>query len=325
MKDDKKTRILLLAAGLLILCLVLAVGLAFCAGGNKPKVGICLRQSDENPEYSRMLQDNLKKAGYRVSVADGDNDQSRQTEQIGKFIEKEYDLLVIEPVMVSVSTELAEQLKTAQMPVVFVNYEPEAAALELWDRLSYVGCQEELHGQLQGALILGTEMKGDLNGDGSISCLVITGPEDDRNAQRQAKGCVQALEAGGMTVVTVETLWGEWTLESGRKLCANALSRYGKDIEVIFCGSDAIAQGVAEAILAGGWNVGKDYCVVGLGGTEAGLQMVWEGQLTGTVAQDLEGQCGQVTEVIGMLLNNEPAEKKYYVNCTSVVAEEANP
>ena len=325
MKDEKKTRLLLLAAGLLFLCLVLAVSLAFCAGGNKPRIGICLRQNQEQSEYTSLLKEQLKEAGYRVSTVSAENDQSRQTEQIGELIEKEYDLLVIEPVMVGVSGELAQQLQQAQIPAIFINYKPDEAALELWDRLSYVGCQEELHGVFQGELVLETAKKGDLNGDGTVSCLIITGPEDDRRAQLQAQGCIQALTDGNMNPDPVATLWGAWSLESGRKLCADALSQYGKDIEVIFCGNDTLAQGAAEAIDAGGWNVGKDLLVVGLGGTEEVQELVAAGQLTGTVAQDIQGQCQQVLAVAEKLLAGEEAENVYYVNCKPVVAAAETP
>ena len=80
MKDEKKTRLLLLAAGLLFLCLVLAVSLAFCAGGNKPRIGICLRQNQEQSEYTSLLKEQMQEAGYRVSTVSAENDQSRQTE-----------------------------------------------------------------------------------------------------------------------------------------------------------------------------------------------------------------------------------------------------
>lgn len=326
MKNNKKATLLLLAAAALMLCLVLVVGLVSCRNGGKnaAKIGICFRQSERDPEYSRLLKERLTAAGYRVSVADAGNDQSRQNAQIQEFIEEKCALLVIEPVMISAGEQIAGQLIQAEMPAVFVNYEPEADVLQLSERFSYVGCQEDKHGDMQGQLILQTEKKGDLNGDGIISSLIITGPEDDRNARLQAEGCVRALSGGEKTVNTVATLWGEWTKESGRKLCAGALSQYGRDIEVIFCGSDAIAQGAAEAIGNGGWKVGTDYYLAGLGGTEAGLQMILTDDLTGTVVRDRLGQCEKVQQVIGQILEGEVVEDKYYVNCMPVSSDNAN-
>lgn len=325
MKNDRRATILLLAAVALMLCLVL-VGVVSCRNGNKnaPKVGICLRQNERDPQYSRLLKDRLTSAGYRVTVADAGNDQSRQNAQIQEFVEKKYALLVIEPVIISTGEQLAGQLMQARMPAVFVNYEPDAEVLQLWERFSYVGCQEAKHGDMQGALILHTEKKGDLNGDGIISSLIITGPEDDRSARLQAESCVQALTDAGETVNTVATLWGEWTEESGRKLCADALAQYGRDVEVIFCGSDAIAQGAAEAIRNSGWKVGTDYYLAGLGGTETGLEMILSDELTGTVAQNRPGQCEKVQQVISQILEGKAVEDKYYVNCMPVSSHNIN-
>lgn len=322
MKNNKRSVLLLLSAVALILLLVLVLSLASCRNGKKngPMVGLCFRQSDKDPAYSHLLQERLTAAGYRVSVADAGNDQSRQNQQIEKFIKKEYEILIIEPVMVSAGGEIATQLKQAQMPAVFINREPEDA-LEQGELFSYVGCKEELHGILQGKLILQSDKKGDLNGDGTVSCVVITGPEDDRNARLQAEGCVKALTDGGQKVSLMATLWGEWTKESGRKCCADTLAQYGRDVEVIFCGNDTIAQGAAEAVIAGGWTVGTDYYLAGLGGTEEGLQMLLTGNLTGTVIQDLPRQTQQVLQVVEDLLQGNPVEKKYYVNCTPVDRE----
>lgn len=317
---NKKLSLLILAVAL-ILVLVLVVCLVSCQNEKEkaPKVGLCFRQCDDNAEYCRLVQEKLTQAGYQVSVVDAVNDQSRQTEQIDEFIQDGYDLLVIEPVMVSTSEQLVEQITEAQIPVVFVNYEPEGDALERWDRLSYVGCLESRHGTQQGRIILQTANGGDINGDGVISCLVISGPEDDMVARMQADGCVGALAEENVSLVS--TLWGDWTQDSGRKLCADALAQYGKDIEVIFCGNDAMAMGALEAVRSGGWKTGEDYYLVGLGGTEGALQAIQMGNMTGTVAEDLNAQAQQVLAVAQAMLAGETVEKRHYVNCAIVTQE----
>lgn len=319
---NKQLSLLLLALAV-ILVLALVVGLVSCQNEkeNAPKVGLCFRRCDANAEYCRLVQETLTQAGYRVSVADALNDQSRQTQQIDGFIQDGYDLLVVEPVMVSTSEQLVAQVKQAQIPVVFVNYEPEGDALEQWDKLSYVGCQEDRHGRSQGELILQTANGGDINGDGTVSCLVISGPEDDMIAQLQAAGCVGVLTGEDRPVSLVATLWGDWTQDSGRKLCADALARYGKDIEVIFCGNDAMAMGTLEAVRSGGWRVGEDFYLVGIDGTEFALQAIQMGNMTGTVAEDLNAQAQQVLAVAQGMLAGETVEKRYYVSCAIVTQE----
>lgn len=323
MKNQKLSLLILALALLLVLVLVVCLVSCQHAQNNAPKVGLCFRQCDANAEYCRLVRETLNQAGYHVKVVDAMNDQSRQTEQIGKLIQDNYDFLVVEPVMVSTSQQLAAQITEAQIPAVFVNYEPDGAALEQWDKLCYVGCLKDQHGSLQGDLILQTKHKGDINGDGTVSCLVLSGPEDDILAQLQAAGCIDTLADAHLSVSQVCTLWGDWTLESGRKRCADALAQYGRDIEVIFCGNDAIALGALEAIRAGGWKVGADYYLTGIGGTEQALQAILMGNMTGTVMEDPKAQAQQILSVAQALLSDQGVEKRYYVNCTVVTQENA--
>lgn len=321
MKNNKRSVLLLPIALGVVLVLVLSMVLFLNTGDRSTRVGVCLRQN-ENREYSSRLNTALKEAGYRVSIADAGNDQSRQMEQISRFVKEKYDLLIVEPVMVSTSRQLAAQIAEAEIPTVFVNYEPQSDALNLWEGFSYVGCEEQLHGYMQGQLILQTGSRGDINGDGAVSYLVITGPEDDKVAQLQAAGCANALEDAEITTNEVAVQWGQWTRESGRKQCADALAQYGKDVEVIFCGSDQLALGALEAVWAGGWNIGTDFLLVGVGGTDGALQAIRMGHMTGTVVQDMDGQVQQVLAVAEKLLKGESVEKQCYVNCTGTTQQD---
>lgn len=308
---NKKKGLLLIVALALILILVLVLCLSSCEEKQEklPQIGLCLRQYEEAPEYGELLKDRLTEAGYEVRIADAKNDQTRQTEQVAALLEEGVVLLVIEPVIGDAAEDTVSLLMEKNIPAVFIGNNPEKA-LEKWDRLSFVGCAEDQIGQLQGEIILQDPNRGDLNEDGQVSCLVISGPEDDISAKTQAEDCVDALVQEGLIVDQIDTSWGDWTTESGRARCAKALSQYGKDIEVILCGNEAITLGALEAVNAGGWQIGRDYLLAGVGAEE----QLQSDTMTGTVVCDLEGMAQQVLSAAQGLINGDAVEKEYYVN-----------
>ena len=317
---DKKKLWLLAGALALILVVVLAVVLGRTPGEEQPdklpKIGLCLRQHEKTPEYGQLLEKTFQEAGFQVKLMDAKNDQTRQTEQVADLLKEGATLLVIEPVIADAAIDTARLLMEKNIPAVFIGNKS-VSALEMWNRLSFVGSAEDQLGALQGEIILQTQNRGDLNEDGQVSCLVITGPEEDGVAQRQAKDCVDALVAEGLIVDQIDTSWGEWTIDSGRMRCAKALSQLGKDIEVVICGNEEITLGALEAIKTGGWQVGSDYYLVGVGAEEK-LQ---NNELTGTVVYDFPQMAQQVLSVAQKHINGETPEKEFYVNLETVTGE----
>lgn len=316
MNEKKRTWIFLVVGTALLLIFTLLVCLVSCEKTPVLKVGICFRNSQENAESCTVLQQTLVSAGYQVIVVDAKDDPAVQAQQLAAFVEQEVDVLVIEPA--GEAEQLALQAKQANVPAVFIGYEAPDSALNSWEKLAYVGCQADRHGILQGNILMNNADKGDINGDGVISYLIITGPEGDIRAKQQAEGCVSALEQTGLTGTAIGVEWGAWSKERSREVCAQALSRYGKDIEVIFCADDTLAAGALEAIQAGGWQAGSDYYLLGIGGTSQAVEAVRDGLMTGTVSENWTGKAEKVLELIRKFCNGEAVEKMNYVNCSPV-------
>ena len=152
------------------------------AGG---KVGICIYKFDDNfmTTYRNALQEILEGKGYEVTVVDGNNDQAKQTEQINTFITQGVDALIINPVMTSAAAQIVSTVKDAGIPTVLINREPTAEEMAPYDKLVYVGCDAAQSGTFQGELILETENKGDINGDGKVSYIMIQGDPENIDAK----------------------------------------------------------------------------------------------------------------------------------------------
>lgn len=278
----------------------------------RQQVGVCFRDCDDpvTRQYRQELEQTLTDAGYAVTVVDAGKDQSKQDRLVAELIEDKTDILILEPVMTSALEGVVQQAQDANVPVVFVNREPDSTLLESSDKLCYVGYDTAQPGVFQGQLVDGISNKGDLNGDGVLTYAVIAGPEDHLDAQLRSDGCKQTLENGECLACE----YGDWSREDGQRRCAALLAKFGKDIEVVFCNSDELALGAMDAIADGGRTVGENIYLYGIGGERQALFLIRSGDLTGTVSLDIPGQVENVLSVVRKLLTGGTPEKVNYAN-----------
>jgi LacI family transcriptional regulator len=90
----------------------------------------------------------------------------------------------------------------------------------------------------------------------------ITGPAHHRSARIRADTFLSHLAARGAEPVGVEPLFGTWSETWGREALRMLLSR-DSSVDAIFCGSDQIARGVADAALYAGIPVPDEIALVG--------------------------------------------------------------
>lgn len=290
------------------------------AGG---KVGICIYKFDDNfmTTYRNALQKILEDKGYEVTVVDGNNDQAKQTEQINTFITQGVDALIINPVMTSAAAQMIDTVKAAGIPTVIINREPTADEMAAYDKLVYVGCDAAQSGTMQGELILDTANKGDINGDGKVSYIMIQGDPENIDAQLRTEYSVKALTDAGIEVEQLNLTRGDWDQAKGQEICANDLSQFGEKVEVVFCNNDAMALGAMEAIASAGRVVGEDIYLVGVDALDAAVDAVKAGKMTGTVLNDANGQAEMAVECMEELLGGKTyaaGEQSVYVNYVKV-------
>ena len=293
------------------------------AGG---KVGICIYKFDDNfmTVYRNKLEEILTGNGYEVSVVDGNNDQAKQTEQISTFITQGVDALIINPVMTSAAEQIVSMVKDANIPTVLINREPTEGEMAVYDKIAYVGCDAAQSGTFQGELILETEKKGDINGDGVVSYIMIQGDPENVDAKLRTEYSVKALEDAGVKVEQLDMQRGDWDQEKGQTITANALAQYGDKLEVVFCNNDAMALGALEAIKAANRTVGKDIYLVGVDALDAALDAVSAGEMTGTVLNDANSQAAKAVEVMEALLGGKTYtadEQQIYVDYVKVTKD----
>lgn len=290
------------------------------------KVGITIYKFDDNfmtlyrEELERYFAEELSndEVTYKVTVVDGKNDQAEQTNQIQTFIADKYDVIIANLVQSSAASTVVNMCKDADIPVIFINREPTAEDLDLWDRVAYVGADARQSGTMQGEIIYNLENHGDINGDGKVSYVMVIGDPENVDAQYRTEFSIKALTDNGVEVEELVAQRGDWDQAKGQEIVAAALTQYGDQIEVVFCNNDAMALGALQAIEAAGRKVGEDIYLVGVDALEEVVELVEEGRMTGTVLNDHIGQAQTAADVAVKAVNGEPLEKNYTVDYVKI-------
>lgn len=297
------------------------------------KVGISIYKFDDNfmtlyrTELERYLTEELGFKKENVVIQDGKGDQAEQTNQIQNFITQKYDVLILNLVQASSAPEITDMCKEAGIPVVYINREPDVAEEERWAsekiQATYVGCDARQSGTYQGEEILETSNKGDINGDGKVSYIMIQGDPENVDAQYRTEFSVKALTDAGVEVEELLKQRGDWDQAKAQQIAQDALNQYGEKIEVIFCNNDAMALGALQAIEAAGRKVNEDVYLVGVDALTEAVQNVLDGKQTGTVFNDHFTQAKMAADLAVKYLSGEAVEPVNMVDYIKVTKDNA--
>ena len=298
------------------------------------KVGVCIYQFSDNfmTLFRTELENYLISLGFakeNITIVDGQNDQATQSDQIDRFIQQGVDVLIINPVNSSSAETITDKVVAANIPLVYINREPDEAEQKRWAdndwNVTYVGCDARQSGTMQGELIadLGLETI-DKNGNGKIDYIMIQGDPENVDAQYRTEFSVKALTDAGMEVEELDLQRGDWDRNKGQEIAQNDLAKFGDEIEVVFCNNDDMAIGALQAIQAAGRKVNEDIYLVGVDALDAALNEVANGNMTGTVLNDAQGQAQGAVDAMEALLGGATyasGEQSIYVDYVKVTPE----
>ena len=305
------------------------------AGGDfsDKKVGISIYKFDDNfmtlyrTELERYLTEELGFKKENITIQDGKGDQAEQTNQIQNFIASGVDVMILNLVQASSAPQVTDMCKDAGIPVVYINREPDTAEEKRWasDSISatYVGADARQSGTYQGEEIVETANKGDINGDGKVSYIMVQGDPENVDAQYRTEFSVKALTDAGLEVEELLLQRGDWDQAKGQQIVQDALTQFGDKIEVVFCNNDAMALGALQAIDAAGRKVNEDIYLVGVDALTEAVQDITEGKMTGTVFNDYIGQAKTAADMAVKFLNGETVDPVNMVDYVKVTPDNA--
>ena len=302
-------------------------------------IGVSIYQFNDNfmTLYRNELENyfgtlNSDTVEYKVNIQDGKNDMAEQTNQIQNFITQGMDLIICNPVQTSSADTLIDLAVDAGIPMVLINREPLGVdangntvdesypGIVDNDKVCYVGADARQSGTYQGEIVAALDNKGDMNGDGKVSYVMIIGDPENPDAQYRTEFSIKALTDAGIEVEELTAQIGNWDTNQGQQIAQNALNQFGDQIDVIFCNNDGMALGAAAAIEQAGRKVGENILLLGVDALEECQQMVQNGTMTGTVLNDHVGQSHAAVDVAVQLLNGEAIQNYYWVDYVKVDA-----
>ena len=322
----------------ILLAAIMLMGLCSFASAEKTyKVGVSIYQFTDNfmtlyrneiEAYFKTLEtDDVK---YEIIMADGKNDMAEQTNQVNNFITQGVDVIILNLVQTSSADAVIDMIVSAEIPLVLINREPLAYDAdgntidEAYEgilnnaKVCYVGADARQSGTFQGKMVADLADHGDINGDGKISYIMIEGDPENIDAQYRTEVSIKALTDAGYEVECLDDQVGNWDQTKGQELCANALTKFGDKIEVVFCNNDGMALGASTAILTAGRKVGEDIYLLGVDALPEAIDLIRDGDMTGTVLNDHIGQSHAAVDVAVKLLNGEDIQNYYWVDYVMV-------
>lgn len=301
------------------------------AEGETYEIGVAIYQYNDNfmTLFRNELEAYFQELGeadgntYNVEFQDGKNDQATQTEQLNNFIAQGKDLLIANLVDPTGADTIIMSAQSAGIPVVLINREPNTTTMEIWPgKTTYVGVDARQSGIYQGEIIADLDNSGDINGDGKVSYLMIMGDAGNVDAEQRTQYSIETLEKTIPTEVLGEPQRGNWDQAKGQEITANALSQYGDQLEVVFSNNDGMALGAVQAINGAGRVINEDIYVVGVDALPEVVELLGEGNFTGTVLNDHYNQARTAADIALKLLAGEDVAPYYWHDYIKVTSPE---
>lgn len=214
--------------------------------------------------------------GVTIVELDAQSDTEKQSNDVQDLIGQAPDGVLILPVDSGVAVGLVDQLANADIPTVAVASQvgdPSERDLEdVYEELVALVTQDELAaGRAAGELALQALPEG-----GKLA--VVEGAAGFAEVELRFAEFLDPAEEAGVTFDVVARQPGDWTVEGAQGACQNLLAG-DPDIDVLYAESDDMAVGCAEAVDA----AGSDAVVIGIGGSQLGIDGVEAGSVYGTV------------------------------------------
>lgn len=308
----------------------LAGGLLFsgCAGRGGEKVNeiqIGVVVYDEYDTFISQLMNEFMedvseqiKNGKRISVKryNAAGNQITQNEQVEEMIEKGCNVICVNLVDRTDPSMIIEAARKADIPVIFFNRELVEKDLMSWDKLYYVGADAFESGIMQGQIAadawfenLETDRTLDKNGDGCLQYVVLEGEAGHQDSIVRSEYSVNALVDAGIQVDKCESSIANWSRAQAQTKMAQLLNKYGDTIELLLCNNDDMALGAIDEMKAQSISREKWPVVVGIDGTDVGLEAVVNGDMLGTVYNNKEGQARAMLQLAIYAVTGEGYEK----------------
>lgn len=259
------------------------------------RIGVAIYRGDDTfistmmgdlDDYAKMIEQE-KGIKIKIDIADANENQSIQNDQINKFISLKYDVLCVNMVDRTEASTIIDKAMEANIPIVFFNREPVEEDMNRWEKMYYVGSDAKKQAVLQGELVIDAYKADpgsiDINGDGTIQYVMLEGEIRHQDSMVRTEWSVLTLKNSGLELEKLVGGIANWERTQASALMETWNKSYGDQIELIICNNDDMALGVVDALDRANYSF---HNIVGIDGTPQGINAVKDGKILGTVMSD---------------------------------------
>lgn len=284
---------------------------------------------DSSDPFIKGLSSTLNTYGrsyFEITIHDAQNSQIIQNELIIETLNKNPDLLIVNPVDRLGAYTIIEKVKQEDIPIIFFNREPLLEDLELYERAYYVGSKAEESAIFQAQII--SEIFGenpnalniyDRNGDDQIQMVIFKGEQGHQDAELRTTTIQSELIDLGYSIEVIDIIVADWNETKAYNKAKEFLEENMGQLELVVSNNDAMALGVIQAIKEyhdTQVELDENYArfnipIIGIDGITSAIEMIDDGLLFGTVINDSFNQAFAIVDLGRAILSDDFSELTY--------------
>lgn len=318
-KNNSFSRIFLLMTAILLMFAMTACQSETDPSEREIKIGVVVY--DEYDTFISKLMDSFMngvseeiKKDKRITVKryNAAGSQITQNEQVDEMIEKGCNVICVNLVDRTDPSMIIESARKANVPVIFFNRELVEKDLLSWDKLYYVGADALQSGVIQGQIaadLWNSDPSYDRNGDGILQYVVLEGEAGHQDAIVRTESCGSTLVENGIHIEKWESAIANWNRAQAQSKMNQLINKYDDSIEFVLCNNDDMALGAIDEYRARNIPIEDRPVILGIDGTDVGLEAILSGEMAGTVNNDKNGQADAMLHLAIAAVTGEGYDK----------------
>jgi ribose transport system substrate-binding protein len=298
MKQMKKILTLLLVGMLLLVgCTMQPAGQENSTDKKSNTIGLSISTMN-NPFFVTLKNATEKKAkemGFTLITVDAQNNSAKQASDVEDLIQKNVDVLLINPVDSDAVVSAVQSANNANVPVITLDRSANGGKV-----VSHIASDNVAGGEIAGKHLI------EIVGNGA-SIVELEGVPGSSAARERGQGFHKVID-GKLKVISKQS--ADFDRSKGLSVMENIIQG-NKNIQAVFAHNDEMALGAIEALKSAGLTNVK---VIGFDGTNEAKDAVNKGDLSATIAQrpDVMGQTA--IETAKKVLDGQKVETKIPVD-----------
>ena len=285
--------------GLTMLCVCGCAKKKAGAGGEAAKIRVGYSTPALTNQFwnrvSNGLQEEAKKSGVGVIIADAQGDSGKQLSDIEDLIQKRVSAILISPWDTDTAASCIKKANAAGIPVIVVDIGTSGG-----DYAAFIVSDNKEGGRMAGRFI--AEKLGGKGKAVHIQCQL-----GARNAQLRGEGFEEIMKEKGIAIVAKQP--ADSRRDLGMSVMENILQK-NPDVNAVFAQNDEMALGALRAIETSGK---KGIVVVGFDGNDDAIKAIKDGGMAASVGQQPEDMGRIALQTALKVLKKEKVEKEIFV------------